>query len=580
MSYVAAALMLVAASGHAATAKDHPRHKKVVHARAAKKTGGAKPVFASAHYKIEQIIAPSAFHGIQGLALGPDGILYAASLLGRTISKVDVATGATTPYLGPLRGGAGDMAFGPDGSLAWAAVKDAAVLMRTSEHATKTVARDMPGVRGVGFGKDGHLYFSRSGDEDGLYEVNPSDAESPRLVTANVGGLGPFQIDDKGTLYGSALFRRELVKIDLASGEMTKIVDGFKSPGAVRLGRDGAPIVLERSTGELIRVDVETGDENVIAKLDPPSDTFAIARDGTIFAATAAFNGITAIDPKTHAVRRVTWSNLGAPGMLALNATENGEELIAADAWGTRRIDPATGETKLIGTSVDTANATSVAVRGDALILGNIWPVGSIQIVARDDGKLRANLTNFGIPYGIVPLRDGFVVADYTVGRLTKVADDVDHTRTTLAWGFDGPVGLADAGNGMFYVSEYDAGKITRVDTANNDRSTVIAGLMGPEGIAVAPDGRLIVAEVGARRVLAVNVSTGTAEALAEGLAIGLEGGGSGPNLPTGVAATKDGVIYVTGDIDNVLYRLTPPAAPSAKDTPPKDTPPKDGPPK
>jgi sugar lactone lactonase YvrE len=193
--------------------------------------------------------------------------------------------------------------------------------------------------------------------------------------------------------------------------------------------------------------------------------------------------------------------------------------------------------------------------------------------VDRETGAMRANLSNFGAPYGIAAVADGFVVADYVVGRLTKVANDEFHTRTTVAWGFDGPLGLAAAANGVFYVSEYDTGKITRVVTPDNDRSTVISGLRAPEGIALAPDGRLIVAEVGARRVLAVNISTGAAEILADNLGIGLAGSGSGPNLPTGVAVGKDGAVYVTGDVDNVLYRLTrpePPArdVPAAKDEP------------
>jgi sugar lactone lactonase YvrE len=562
---VAAAVALA----HPVAAKE-ASHKKH-HVSRAKKPVAPKIAFTSSSYKVEQIVPPSTFHGVQGLAFGLDGALYAGSVLGRTISKVDVATGKTMTFLGSPRGSAGDVAFGPDGTIAWVAVRDGAILTRTPDGAIRTVARDVPGVHGVGFAKNGRLYFSRTGEEDGLYEVNPDDPDAPRMVTPNVAGLGPFQIDSKGKLYGSALFRRELVKIDLATGEMSRVADGFTSPSTVRLGLDGAPIVLERRSGEFVRVNVETGDKEVVAKLDPPVDTFAIAKDGTIFAATAAFNGITAIDPKTHVARRVTWSALSAPGMITIIPKDDGEDIIAADALGIRRIDAKSGATALVGNIGDVTIGTSVAIDGDLLAIGNTWPTGSLQFISRESGELRAHLTNFGAPYGIVPVSDGVVVADYTVGRLTKVANDAANTRTTIAWGFDGPVGLADAGKGEFYVSEYDAGRITRVDTKNNERTTVLAGLSRPEGIAMAPDGRLIVAEVGARRVLAVNLSkSDTVEILAEQLAIGLDGAGSGPNLPTGVAVGKDGAIYVSGDIDNVVYRLTRPEAPP---TPPKDAP-------
>jgi DNA-binding beta-propeller fold protein YncE len=584
---------LVLSPGSAAAAQHHkaPQHHKASHDKASqhhkkaapphrsKKTTPKTLEFTAAHYKVEQILGPSLLHGIQGIAFAPDGSLYVGSLLGRSISKIDRTTGAVTPYLGSPRGSAGDLAFAPDGTVAWAAVRDNAVFMRTRDRPIKTAARDVPGVRAVGFSKNGRLYFSRIGEEvDGLYEVDPNDPDEPRLVTANVGGLGPFQIDDKGTLFGAALFRRALVKIDLASGEMAKIVDGFTSPGAVRLGRDGAPIVLDRRTGDFIRVDVDEKEKSVIAHLDPPVDTFAIAKDGMLFAANAAFSTVTAIDPHTKEPRQLTKSELSAPGMIAIVPKDDGEDLIVADSWGARRVDPKSGTVTLIGSAANSTNAASLAVRSDGtLVLGNEWPTGSIQIVDRETGAMRANLSNFGAPYGIAPVDDGFVAADYVVGRLTKVADDEFHTRTTVAWGFDGPLGLVAAGDGVFYVSEYDAGKITRVVTPGNDRSTVISGLRAPEGIALAPDNRLIVAEVGARRVLAVNLSTGTAEILADNLGIGLAGSGSGPNLPTGVAVGKDGAIYVTGDVGNVLYRLTrpePPAkdVPAAKDAPsPKD---------
>src|SRR5437868_5143120 len=105
----AAALLLVSAS---AVANGH-RHKSSVHARVAKKAPQT-PVFAAAHYKVERVIGPSPLHGIQGLAVAPDGGLYAGSLIGRSISRIDRATGAVSSF-GPSRGSVGDMAIAADG---------------------------------------------------------------------------------------------------------------------------------------------------------------------------------------------------------------------------------------------------------------------------------------------------------------------------------------------------------------------------------------------------------------------------------------------------------------------------------
>jgi streptogramin lyase len=251
---------------------------------------------------------------------------------------------------------------------------------------------------------------------------------------------------------------------------------------------------------------------------------------------------------------------LSAPGGIALVPQDDGERILVADLWGARFVDPASGKATPLHGTLGLFAAASVAVRGDDYIVGTTWPEPVVQIIARDSGEIEATLPYFGAPYDIKPVADGFVVADYVVGRLTKVADDPDHTRTTLAWGFDGPVGLADAGHGVFYVSEYDSGKVTRVDTATNDRTPVITGLMAPEGLALTPAGRLLIAETGAHRVLSVDPKGGTPDILADGLAIGLKGASPAPNLPTGIAVAKDGAIYVTGDVDNVLYRLTPPS--------------------
>ena len=67
---------------------------------------------------------------------------------------------------------------------------------------------------------------------------------------------------------------------------------------------------------------------------------------------------------------------------------------------------------------------------------------------------------------------------------------------------------------------------------------------------------------MGEKRILAVDPATGRAEILADKLAIGLDVGPQvpAPFLPTGVAVDKSGAIFVSGDVENTLYRLTPPS--------------------
>jgi glucose/arabinose dehydrogenase len=79
-----------------------------------------------------------------------------------------------------------------------------------------------------------------------------------------------------------------------------------------------------------------------------------------------------------------------------------------------------------------------------------------------------------------------------------------------------------------------------------------------PEGPARGSDGRLIVAEVGAKRLIEIAPENGTVTEIAANLPIGLVGapGGLPTHIPTGVGVGASGVIYVTSDVENAIYKV------------------------
>ena len=101
-----------------------------------------------------------------------------------------------------------------------------------------------------------------------------------------------------------------------------------------------------------------------------------------------------------------------------------------------------------------------------------------------------------------------------------------------------------------------------QIDVATGARKVVADGLAGPEGIDVGPDGRLFIAEVGQKRVVAIHPETGAKAVIASNLDIGVPTYNGGPPalVPTGVAVGRSGAVYVTSDIRNALYKLTPPS--------------------
>ena len=73
-------------------------------------------------YTVEVFVPGGPLKGVNGLAFGPDGRLYAGSVYGQTIYEIDVDSGNVEEVVGAPAGEADDLAFGPDGSLAWTAL--------------------------------------------------------------------------------------------------------------------------------------------------------------------------------------------------------------------------------------------------------------------------------------------------------------------------------------------------------------------------------------------------------------------------------------------------------------------------
>ncbi|MDX2144961.1 MAG: hypothetical protein SFV19_16520 [Rhodospirillaceae bacterium] len=519
-------------------------------------------------YTTEIVVPGSPMHGVHGLAFGPDGALYACSLTGHSIYRIDLKSNAVTTHVGPPRGTCDDLAFAPDGTLAWTAGSFEAVFARTPRGKIVTLAEGLSGLNSINYAKDGRLFATRIFRADELLEIDPTGATPPRRIAEKLGGLNGFEVAADGQLVGPLFLKGKLVKVNLATGAVTDFATGFMQPAAVNLDSQGRVVAIDYVTGEVMRFSPDGATRQLLATVPPPADNLAIGPNDFIYVSSTANNGITEIDPDTGATRRLTWGHLSAPGAVSVVTEAGQERLLLADSWGPRIVDVATGAVNPIPRGPGVLGGMVTRVVGDTTVNSNVWPFGTVQIVERASGKLVANLPGFGAPYDMSPVADGFIVADFSADRLIHVAGDKDRTRRPAAWNLEGPVGLADAGNGIFYVTEYgkknkrggyENGDVSRVDIKANTRTVLARKLKRPEGIALAPDGRLIVAEVGAKRVIALNTDgKGRPEVLADKLPLGLDVGDQvpAPFMFTGVAVAVDGAIYVTSDIDNALVRI------------------------
>ena len=527
-------------------------------------------------YNQEFLVAGSWFHGVHGLAFNKDDQLFAGSVIGQTLYRVQVDTGEVDRVIDPPTGMADDIAFADDGTMAWTAFLLGKVYIRRPNGKTIEVANGMGGPNSLAFGKDGRLFVSEVFLGDALYEIDIKNADKPdfkpapradlRRIAEKMGGLNGFEIHkDDGFLYGPLWFKGQVAKINLETGAIEVIAEGFKIPAAANIdpqNRDNVYIV-DAGTGGIWSVSLSSRTKKLVASMKPGLDNLAFDSRGRLFVTSMTDNGIYLVDKQTGAHKTIVEGKLAIPADLAVT-TEGGKETVhVADVFSYRTVDGQTGAVADVLRVHGETHAYPLGLSmGPKHVLLTSWFSNTVEKVDRKTGKLVATLGDFAAPVDALEAADGTLyVAELASANLVKVSPD-GKTRSTLVKELRGPAALAQGPGNLIYVTEIAAGAVTEIDIANGERRVVADGLAGPEGIDLGPDGRLYVAEVGQKRIVAIDRATGAKTVIASNLDIGLAPYPGGPPalVPTGVAVARSGTVYVSSDIRNALYKLTPPA--------------------
>ena len=541
----------------------------------AQQSAPAVPAVVAKEYNQQFLMPGSWFHGVHGLAFNKDDQLFAGSVIGQTLYRVQVDTGEVDRVIDAPTGMADDIAFADDGTMAWTAFLLGKVYIRKPNGKTIEVANGMGGPNSIAFGKDGRLFVSEVFLGDALYEIDLKNVDKPefksfpraelRRIAEKLGGLNGFEIHrDDGFLYGPLWFKGEVVKINLETGALTVIASGFKIPAAVNIdpqNRDNL-YVVDTGTGGVWSVSLTSKAKKLVASLKPGLDNLAFDSRGRLFVTSMTDNGIYLVDKHTGAARTIVEGKLAVPADLAVVTEGSKETVHVADVFSYRTVDGATGAVSdALRVHGDThAYPIGISV-GPRHVLLSSWFSNTVEKVDRKTGKLVATLDGFAAPVDALEGADGSLyVAELASGNLVKVSPD-GKTRSVIAKELRGPVAMAQGPGNLVYITEIAGGAVLQIDVASGARKVVADGLAGPEGIDVGPDGRLFIAEVGQKRVVAIDAATGTKTVIASNLDIGLAPYPGGPPalVPTGVAVAKSGNVYVSSDIRNSLYKPTPP---------------------
>ena len=529
-------------------------------------------------YEQQFLVAGSWFHGVHGLAFNKDDQLFAGSVVGQTIYRVQVDSGEVDRVIDPPMGMADDIAFAEDGTMAWTAFLLGKVYIRRPGGEPIEVAYGMGGPNSIAFGKDGRLFVTEVFLGDALYEIDIKNAGKPnsgfkalakselRRIAEKVGGLNGFEIHkDDGFLYGPLWYKGQVVKVNLETGGIEVIAEGFKIPAAANIdpqNRDNV-YVVDTGTGNIWSVSLTSKAKKLVASMKPGLDNLAFDSRGRLFVSSMTDNGIYLIDKQTGAHRTIVEGKLAIPADLAV-VSENGKDTVhVADVFSYRTVDGQTGAVRDVIRVHGETHAYPLGISvGPRHVLLTSWFSNTVEKVDRKSGKLVASFGEFAVPIDALETADGTIyVAELASSNLVKVSAD-GKQRSIIAKELRGPVAMARGKDDLIYLTELAAGAVAEINVASGARRVVADGLAGPEGIAVGPGGRLFVAEVGQKRVVAIDPATGAKTVIASNLDIGLPPYAGGPPglVPTGVTVGAGGTVYVSSDIRNALYRLTPPA--------------------
>lgn len=544
-------------------------------------------------YTVSEIGAGAALAGANGIDIGPDGNFYIGSVIGIEIVVMDKENGTISERLGQdmqVRG-ADDVVFGPDGSLYWTDILVGEV-GRKAPDGTITKQFVAPGVNPIGFSDDGRLFVALDFLGDGLYELDPNLVEPPRPIIvateANpfpLGFLNAFDFGADGRLYGPLFAAGLVVSIDVdrigdpasnpfADGSVQVVSTGFKNPASTKFDHEGMLTVLDQ-TGEVFKIDVMTGESTLFTTLDTGLDNMVFDTDGTLYITNNDQGWVAELLPSGQ-LRFISPGGLIAPqGLAFLDGAGNEDKLFVADQYEIRQLDRNSGQVensyrasllpKVPEVGVASLNTvSSLSSDGENLISAS-WFAGTVQVWNPQNGVTESfNMNTAEVtaaPIDALRLNGEIIVSDVGIGGVVRANDKsvifaVDNAT------FFAPSGLATDGETL-WVADWGTGIVWQIGfdgTTPTTPTPIAQDLVFPEGLAYDNDGGLLVVETGASRLSRIELATGEVTEIAGGLEFfGKPGLAGFP--PTwgfeGVAVAPSGAIYVSGQGNNIIYRIT-----------------------
>ncbi len=499
--------------------------------------------------------------GPNGLMFDDNDNLYVTSIVGKEIVVMNPNQFGVLERIKPEIGvGPDDIAFGPDGSLYWTSPLDG-IVGRIAKDGTVTTQFVAIGVNPITFSDTGRLFTALNLIGVGLYELDPMLQNPPRVITNDIGFLNAMDWGPDGKLYAPMPDYGAIVRIDVDSNplQVETVTDQIVRPVAVKFNSQNHLFAIDNFTGDIWKINYQTGDKKRYTTTTAGMDNLAFDSRDRMFIANS-IDGIVGQVYKSGLIRPLNRAGMSQPGGIAVMPRENrlGASVFVADIYSLREYNSITGkELSVHGDASGIYYPFTVSAHGKNLVLSS-WFANTVQIWDPKNKEIIKNHFEFTTPMNAISYQGDLIVAELGAqpgaARILRVSETSTTTLADVSNNIYLPIGLAADENNL-WVSDAATGIVWQILESGN-LIPVATGLASPEGLALDKQGNLLVVEAGAHRLSRINLSTGELSVVKDGLANGDTGI---PDMPptftmSGVAVSKYGRIFTTGDAGNVIY--------------------------
>lgn len=410
-------------------------------------------------YKVVVVAKDTALSGTNGAIIGPDGALYVTHVSNTSISRIDLKTIKRSYFMGPDSG-----LFIPDditsddkGNFYVTGLTPiSGEVYRIDPKGLKTViATGFPAANGIQFNKKtGRLFVSECFYGNRVFEFDPTGANPPRLLVPKDVLKVPegFDFDpDTQDLIIPDMGTGNIVRVNPDSGDVKVIYEKFPHPVALKIGPDKMIYIADMHTGEVFRLSLYGKKVETLAKISPGLDNLAITKDRRLFV--TSFWDATIFEVATDGSGK--YKPLFPRGINQINGLAlKGKDIMVADNIMIRSLEEgqyrptkinAWGTTPGIPYPRGLANGP-----GEQYIWSN-WFVGTLGMGNPKTGEFKVLAKELSYPADMKMDKSGtkLFVAEYGADQITEIALE-SGDKKVLAKGFAGPVSLALIGDTLY----------------------------------------------------------------------------------------------------------------------------------